>query len=1130
MNNLDADIICFTEPNLDTSQPKIRLDLHKTIQRHCPQSKILSTTSPLTFQSAFKPGGCLTIIRNSLHSRVNHQGYDELGRWQYVRIATKTEAMIYIITIYKPCKHTLKQAGPMTVFRQQWTILRGKGHNTPQPRKQFDDDLIKFLSQIQGEGHQIILVGDFNDHKNNSRLFPRLYSLGLRDMINDRHTNLPTYRSYLRGSNTIDYAMCSLPLMQFIESSLYEPFKLHTDSDHRGIIIDFSKHLVGKQERLSPVPNRGVQSSNPFLAEEFLKTLKKEWIRLDIPKKIDHLLTNTEIQDSMREELNRLDDDITKAMLTTEKRTKRKQRPPWSPELKIASLKVRLFKLYLKEFKTGDKHSNAIKYTKQLLLPIQTNQPTNIQECQTQLRRLQKQLKKIRRKAHETRVSFLNQLVQQYELTGNKDKQRIIKRIQRAEATKRCYRKLRWILNPPKPGVTFIQRQTNGKLSSVYDRLTLEDIILKRNQRHFNQCAGTPFTTGQLRNLNWAADSPIADTILAGTYSPPDSTNRYIQHVLTNCKQRTDTLTLPITINDLRNLFKVWNESTTTSPSGRHLGIYKSIFLNKEDKDVLAIQHHLTSVINTSLQNGIGLNRWCRVINVMIHKLEGSFLLDKLRVIHLFEADYNGTLGILFNRKLLYNAEKLNLINNNQWGTRPHRQAEDVLMLKELSYNLAATTRTTLATFDNDATGCFDRVPCSIAMLASRRLGANKAMCRMQADTLQHIQHKLRTAFGISSHSYTSTDDMEIHGQGQGSRAGPSTWVFVSSLLLDCMEQLASGVHFTCPRRQLHHHRHNDAFVDDVTGYTNLFVAELKGCSQTNEVLALMQRDASIWNELLHISGGKLALHKCLYYIISWQWSNGFATPQPASQIHPKIKLRDGTSQQPINHFECNRAHRTLGQMKSPDGSQDAQLQLITNKSNKWFEAIKAANLSRAEAKAAYESIWFPSMAYGLGTSNLSKTDLDTLQKPIINYILPTLGYNRHFPRIAVFGSRNYGGLQLKHLHTEQGITHVMQFIKYYRCDNSIGDLMRISLRWLRLTAGTQQCPLKNPQTNFHHIHDRWFNTLIHFLYQCNASIETNDYQPILSRTDDSCLVDDILLLDPNKLSLVLFNQCRIFL
>ena len=103
----------------------------------------------------------------------------------------------------------------------------------------------------------------------------------------------------------------------------------------------------------------------------------------------------------------------------------------------------------------------------------------------------------------------------------------------------------------------------------------------------------------------------------------------------------------------------------------------------------------------------------------MIHKIDGSFLLDKLRVIHIFEADYNGTIGLLFNRQLLYEAEQQNLLNNNQWGCRPHRQAEDALLLKELTYNLANTTKTTLAMFDNDATGCFDRVPCTIAMLAS---------------------------------------------------------------------------------------------------------------------------------------------------------------------------------------------------------------------------------------------------------------------------------------------------------------------------------------------------------------------------------------------------------------------------
>ena len=68
----------------------------------------------------------------------------------------------------------------------------------------------------------------------------------------------------------------------------------------------------------------------------------------------------------------------------------------------------------------------------------------------------------------------------------------------------------------------------------------------------------------------------------------------------------------------------------------------------------------------------------------MIHKLEGSFLINKLRVIHLFEADYNGLLGLAFNRHILYKAEAEGLLNNSQWGCRPHRQTEDPLLLKTI--------------------------------------------------------------------------------------------------------------------------------------------------------------------------------------------------------------------------------------------------------------------------------------------------------------------------------------------------------------------------------------------------------------------------------------------------------------
>ena len=76
------------------------------------------------------------------------------------------------------------------------------------------------------------------------------------------------------------------------------------------------------------------------------------------------------------------------------------------------------------------------------------------------------------------------------------------------------------------------------------------------------------------------------------------------------------------------------------------------------------------------------------------------------------------TSPLVSNRTILYKAEQLQLLNDSQWGSRPHRQTKDALMLKELSYDLACLTKTSLATFDNDAQGCYDRVPCTLAMLA----------------------------------------------------------------------------------------------------------------------------------------------------------------------------------------------------------------------------------------------------------------------------------------------------------------------------------------------------------------------------------------------------------------------------
>ena len=72
-----------------------------------------------------------------------------------------------------------------------------------------------------------------------------------------------------------------------------------------------------------------------------------------------------------------------------------------------------------------------------------------------------------------------------------------------------------------------------------------------------------------------------ADKVLQGIYddSEDEELTEIIKLVLTNCAQIAPQKINPeITVAQLRGKMEVWREGTTTSPSERHLGYYKSIF------------------------------------------------------------------------------------------------------------------------------------------------------------------------------------------------------------------------------------------------------------------------------------------------------------------------------------------------------------------------------------------------------------------------------------------------------------------------------------------------------------------------------------------------------------------------
>lgn len=110
--------------------------------------------------------------------------------------------------------------------------------------------------------------------------------------------------------------------------------------------------------------------------------------------------------------------------------------------------------------------------------------------------------------------------------------------------------------------------------------------------------------------------------------------------------------------NMIDGLFN-WRETKTTSPSNKHLGIYRSIILayklkmksdkeqvNKDINDnnthfipleekILIIQNKL---LKLAINHSHSYKRWQVVHNFFMEKIPGHPLISKLRIIHLYEA------------------------------------------------------------------------------------------------------------------------------------------------------------------------------------------------------------------------------------------------------------------------------------------------------------------------------------------------------------------------------------------------------------------------------------------------------------------------------------------------------------
>ena len=201
---------------------------------------------------------------------------------------------------------------------------------------------------------------------------------------------------------------------------------------------------------------------------------------------------------------------------------------------------------------------------------------------------------------------------------------------------------------------------------------------------HFGQAHGTPFTVSPLQeDLGFCGgDGPAAAEILAGKYHN-DELDKNVKILLSHMAHVRDMAESPeyptITDEEFCSKLKVWTETTTTSPSGLHLGHYKALIARHEYSFDASDDHvtaemaqlkaeldskqaamravHLT-LINYALEQGYSYRRWQTIANTILFKDTDNVRLHRTRVIHIYEADYNLILGIKW-RMATYQAEAL---------------------------------------------------------------------------------------------------------------------------------------------------------------------------------------------------------------------------------------------------------------------------------------------------------------------------------------------------------------------------------------------------------------------------------------------------------------------------------------
>jgi hypothetical protein len=224
------------------------------------------------------------------------------------------------------------------------------------------------------------------------------------------------------------------------------------------------------------------------------------------------------------------------------------------------------------------------------------------------------------------------------------------------------------------------------------------------------------------------------------------------------------------------------------------------------------------------------------------------------------------------------------------------------------------------------------------------RLGAPTIPIDLMFETIQRLQHFIRTAYGDSEISFGSDPrpgDPPKHGVGQGNGCGPAIRAAVSTPPLDLLWANGVGVDLQAAISLEAIRMAAYSLVDDTD------LPQLTDTQDTWLVRRLIQTAADLWESAIWATGGAIVPAKSFWYLIAFLFAeDGSPRYTTIAQEPATFSVFDSNGAQvPLARLKCFDGRRALGVRTAPDGNQRAEVEFLRTSLQQWADSARTSGL-----------------------------------------------------------------------------------------------------------------------------------------------------------------------------------------